>query len=135
MEIHGRPLVLKTRRPCEPNHVRNRFKPFSDRASAGVYDDLWRPRALGSSQVKQLGWNFQGRKHRAGESAYSKHSGVWRPRDSKSFSPLVASVIATADQTPEAIRPDHRIELPGFGEIMRTAIDEAYAPTRSSPEV
>lgn len=91
----------------------------SDRASAGVYDDLGGP-AL-ASQVKQLGWNVQAEAIVPDE--------IWRIQEA--IQALVAqgcqvvlttggTGIAPRDQTPEAIRAIMRIELPGFGEIMRT---------------
>jgi molybdopterin adenylyltransferase len=91
----------------------------SDRASAGVYDDLGGP-AL-ASQVKQLGWNVQAEAIVPDE--------IWRIQEAiQALSAQGCQVVLTTggtgiaprDQTPEAIRAIMRIELPGFGEIMRT---------------
>jgi molybdopterin adenylyltransferase len=90
----------------------------SDRASAGVYDDLGGP-AL-ASQVKQLGWNVQAEAIVPDE--------IWRIQEAiQALSAQGCQVVLTTggtgiaprDQTPEAIRAIMRIELPGFGEIMR----------------
>jgi molybdopterin adenylyltransferase len=91
----------------------------SDRASAGVYDDLGGP-AL-ASQVKQLGWNVQAEAIVPDE--------IWRIQEAiQALTAQGCQVVLTTggtgiaprDQTPEAIRAIMRIELPGFGEIMRT---------------
>ena len=91
----------------------------SDRASAGVYDDLGGP-AL-ASQVKQLGWNVQAEAIVPDE--------IWRIQEAiQALATQGCQVVLTTggtgiaprDQTPEAIRAIMRIELPGFGEIMRT---------------
>jgi len=91
----------------------------SDRASAGVYDDLGGP-AL-ASQVKQLGWNVQAEAIVPDE--------IWRIQEAiQALAAQGCQVVLTTggtgiaprDQTPEAIRAIMRIELPGFGEIMRT---------------
>lgn len=90
----------------------------SDRASAGVYDDLGGP-AL-ASQVKQLGWNVQAEAIVPDE--------IWRIQEAiQALAAQGCQVVLTTggtgiaprDQTPEAIRAIMRIELPGFGEIMR----------------
>ena len=90
----------------------------SDRASAGVYDDLGGP-AL-ASQVKQLGWNVQAEAIVPDE--------IWRIQEAiQALTAQGCQVVLTTggtgiaprDQTPEAIRAIMRIELPGFGEIMR----------------
>ena len=91
----------------------------SDRASAGVYDDMGGP-AL-ASQVKQLGWNVQAEAIVPDE--------IWRIQEAiQALAAQGCQVVLTTggtgiaprDQTPEAIRAIMRIELPGFGEIMRT---------------
>ena len=91
----------------------------SDRASAGVYDDLGGP-AL-ASQVKQLGWNVQAEAIVPDE--------IWHIQEAiQALTAQGCQVVLTTggtgiaprDQTPEAIRAIMRIELPGFGEIMRT---------------
>jgi len=90
----------------------------SDRASAGVYGDLGGP-AL-ASQVKQLGWNVQAEAIVPDE--------IWRIQEAiQALAAQGCQVVLTTggtgiaprDQTPEAIRAIMRIELPGFGEIMR----------------
>jgi molybdopterin adenylyltransferase len=90
----------------------------SDRASAGVYDDLGGP-AL-ANQVKQLGWNVQAEAIVPDE--------IWRIQEAiQALAAQGCQVVLTTggtgiaprDQTPEAIRAIMRIELPGFGEIMR----------------
>ena len=90
----------------------------SDRASAGVYDDLGGP-AL-ASQVKQLGWNVQAEAIVPDDAARIQET-------VRSFSQQGCGLILTTggtgiaerDVTPEAIRAIMRVELPGFGEVMR----------------
>jgi molybdopterin adenylyltransferase len=90
----------------------------SDRASAGVYEDLGGPSLV--NQAKEFGWNVQAEVIVPDEI----------PRIQDVVRALVAqgcqivlttggTGIALRDQTPEAIRAIMRVELPGFGEIMR----------------
>jgi molybdopterin adenylyltransferase len=90
----------------------------SDRASAGVYGDLGGP-AL-ARQVEQFGWNVQAEAIVPDE--------ITRIQEAvRAFAAQGCQVILTTggtgigprDQTPEAIRAIMRVELPGFGEIMR----------------
>ena len=85
---------------------------ISDRASAGDYDDLGGP-AL--KQVAQkIGWHVPDEKARIQETI-------------RSFARQGCGLILTTggtgigprDVTPEAIRAMMRVELPGFGEVMR----------------
>jgi molybdopterin adenylyltransferase len=91
----------------------------SDRASAGVYDDLGGP-AL-ASQVKQLGWNVQAEAIVPDEiSRIQEAIQALSAQGCQVVLTTGGTGIAPRDQTPEAIRAIMRIELPGFGEIMRT---------------
>jgi molybdopterin adenylyltransferase len=91
---------------------------ISDRASAGDYDDLGGP-AL--KQVAQkIGWQVLAEAIVPGEMAQIQET-------IRSFASqgcgLVLTTggtgIASRDVTPEAIRAMMRVELPGFGEVMR----------------
>ena len=91
---------------------------ISDRAAAGEYQDLGGP-AL-KKVAEESGWQIQGE--------------VMVPDDSPRIQEAVRSLasqgcglilttggtgIAVRDVTPEAIRAMMRVELPGFGEVMR----------------
>lgn len=90
----------------------------SDRASAGVYDDLGGP-AL-ASQVKQLGWNVQAEAIVPDEIRRIQEAiQALAAQGCQVVLTTGGTGIAPRDQTPEAIRAIMRIELPGFGEIMR----------------
>ena len=91
----------------------------SDRASTGVYDDLGGP-AL-ASQVKQFGWNVQAEAIVPDEiSRIQEVIQAFAAQGCQVVLTTGGTGIAPRDQTPEAIRAIMRIELPGFGEIMRT---------------
>jgi molybdopterin adenylyltransferase len=91
----------------------------SDRASAGIYDDLGGP-AL-ASQVKQLGWNVQAEAIVPDEiSRIQEAIQGLAAQGCQVVLTTGGTGIAPRDRTPEAIRAIMRIELPGFGEIMRT---------------
>jgi molybdopterin adenylyltransferase len=90
----------------------------SDRVSAGVYDDLGGP-AL-ANQVKHFGWNVQ--------AEAIVPDDILRIQETvQGFAAQGCQVVLTTggtgiaprDRTPEAIRAIMRVELPGFGEIMR----------------
>src|SRR5580693_4911930 len=90
----------------------------SDRASQGVYDDLGGP-ALKEAAMR-YGWQILAEAIVPDDSA--------RIRDTvRSFSAQGCGLILTTggtgaaprDVTPEAIRAVMRVELPGFGEVMR----------------
>jgi molybdopterin adenylyltransferase len=91
---------------------------ISDRASQGIYDDLGGP-ALRQA-AEGYGWNV--------------HAEVIVPDDLQAIQEAIRSLaaqgcglilttggtgIAERDVTPEAIRGLMRVELPGFGEVMR----------------
>ncbi len=91
---------------------------ISDRAAAGEYDDLGGPAVR--KECEQRGWRI--------------HTEAVIPDDAdriqqtiRSFAAQGCGVILTTggtgitarDVTPEAIRSIMRVELPGFGEIMR----------------
>ncbi len=90
----------------------------SDRASQGVYEDLGGP-AL-AAVARQEGWQV--------------HAEVIVPDETSAITQAIQSLeaqgcglilstggtgIAARDVTPEAIRSIMRVELPGFGEVMR----------------
>jgi molybdopterin adenylyltransferase len=90
----------------------------SDRASAGIYDDLGGP-AL-ASQVEQFGWNVQAEAIVPDE--VTRIQEAVRALAAQGCQVILTTGgtgIAPRDQTPEAIRAIMRVELPGFGEIMR----------------
>ena len=90
----------------------------SDRASAGVYDDLGGP-AL-ASQVEQFGWNVQAEAIVPDEIARIQEAiQAFAAQGCQVILTTGGTGIAPRDQTPEAIRAIMRVELPGFGEIMR----------------
>jgi molybdopterin adenylyltransferase len=91
----------------------------SDRASQGVYDDLGGP-ALKEAALR-YGWQILAEAIVPDDSA--------RIRETvRSFSAQGCGLILTTggtgaaprDVTPEAIRAIMRVELPGFGEVMRS---------------
>jgi molybdopterin adenylyltransferase len=91
---------------------------ISDRASAGHYDDLGGPALKEAAQ--KAGWQVLAEAIVPDEAA--------RIQDTiRSFSKQGCGVILTTggtgidqrDVTPEAIRAIMRVELPGFGEVMR----------------
>jgi len=91
---------------------------ISDRASAGEYEDLGGP-AL-KDAVQEVGWQVHA------EAIVPDH--VERIQDTiRSFSEQGCGLILTTggtgigprDVTPEAIRAIMRVEIPGFGEVMR----------------
>jgi molybdopterin adenylyltransferase len=90
----------------------------SDRASSGVYEDLGGP-AL-AELVKEFAWTVQAE-------GIVPDDPVRIQETIRSFAAQGCQVILTTggtgisprDQTPEAIRAIMRVELPGFGEIMR----------------
>ena len=92
---------------------------ISDRASAGEYQDLGGP-AL-KKAADDLGWQVQA------EAVISDDIGKIQ-ETLQSFSDQGCGLILTTggtgiaarDVTPEAIRALMRVELPGFGEIMRS---------------
>jgi len=90
----------------------------SDRASAGVYDDLGGP-AL-ARQVEQFGWNVQAEAIVPDEITRIQEAvRAFAAQGCQVILTTGGTGIAARDQTPEAIRAIMRVELPGFGEIMR----------------
>jgi molybdopterin adenylyltransferase len=90
----------------------------SDRASAGVYDDLGGPALV--NQVKQLGWSVQAEAIVPDEiSRIQEAVQGFAAQGCQVVLTTGGTGIAPRDQTPEAIRAIMRVELPGFGEIMR----------------
>jgi molybdopterin adenylyltransferase len=90
----------------------------SDRASAGVYHDLGGP-AL-ASQVEQFGWNVQAEAIVPDEITRIQEAvRAFAAQGCQVILTTGGTGIAPRDQTPEAIRAIMRVELPGFGEIMR----------------
>jgi molybdopterin adenylyltransferase len=90
----------------------------SDRASAGVYDDLGGPALV--NQAKQFGWNVQAEVIVPDE--ISRIQEVLQALAAQGCQVILTTGgtgVALRDQTPEAIRAIMRVELPGFGEIMR----------------
>jgi molybdopterin adenylyltransferase len=91
---------------------------ISDRASAGEYTDLGGP-AL-KKVAQDAGWNVLGE-------AVIPDDAVRIQETIRSFSQQGCGLILTTggtgiaerDVTPEAIRAIMRVELPGFGEVMR----------------
>ncbi|HZC34002.1 MAG TPA: MogA/MoaB family molybdenum cofactor biosynthesis protein [Chthoniobacterales bacterium] len=90
----------------------------SDRASAGVYDDLGGPALV--SQVKQFGWTVQAEAIVPDDiSRIQEAVQAFAAQGCQVVLATGGTGIAPRDQTPEAIRAIMRVELPGFGEIMR----------------
>src|SRR4029453_3918912 len=91
---------------------------ISDRASAGDYDDLGGP-AL-KQVVKEVGWHVLAE-------AGGPDGGIRFQKKIRLFATQGCGLILTTggtgigarDVTPEAIRAMMRVELPGFGEVMR----------------
>lgn len=91
---------------------------ISDRATAGVYDDLGGP-AL-KAEADKRGWSLLAEAIVPDEKARIQET-------LRSFSSQGCGLILTTggtgiaerDVTPEAIREIMRVELPGFGEVMR----------------
>jgi molybdopterin adenylyltransferase len=100
------------------NHIAVGIITISDRASAGDYQDLGGPALKGAAQ--KAGWQVMA------EAVVPDD--VNRIQDTiRSFSQQGCGLILTTggtgigprDVTPEAIRAIMRVELPGFGEVMR----------------
>jgi molybdopterin adenylyltransferase len=90
----------------------------SDRASAGVYEDLGGP-AL-ANQVKQFSWNVQVEAIVPDEiSRILETVQAFAAQGCQVILTTGGTGIAPRDRTPEAIRAIMRVELPGFGEVMR----------------
>jgi molybdopterin adenylyltransferase len=90
----------------------------SDRASAGVYEDLGGP-AL-ANQVKQFSWNVQVEAIVPDEiSRIQETVQSFAAQGCQVILTTGGTGIAPRDRTPEAIRAIMRVELPGFGEVMR----------------
>ena len=90
----------------------------SDRASAGVYGDLGGP-AL-ARQVEQFGWNVQAEAIVPDEITRIQEAvRAFAAQGCQVILTTGGTGIAPRDQTPEAIQAIMRVELPGFGEIMR----------------
>jgi molybdopterin adenylyltransferase len=90
----------------------------SDRASAGVYEDLGGPALV--SQVKQFGWNVQAEAIVPDDiSRVQETVQAFAAQGCQVILTTGGTGIAPRDRTPEAIRAIMRVELPGFGEIMR----------------
>jgi molybdopterin adenylyltransferase len=92
---------------------------ISDRASAGEYQDLGGP-AL-KKAADDLGWQVQA------EAVISDDIGkiqeTLRSFSDQGFGLILTTGgtgIAARDVTPEAVRALMRVELPGFGEVMRS---------------
>jgi molybdopterin adenylyltransferase len=91
---------------------------ISDRASAGVYEDLGGPALVG--QAKEFGWSVQAEAIVPDEMA--RIQDVVQALAAQGCQLVLTTGgtgIAPRDRTPEAIRAIMRVELPGFGEIMR----------------
>jgi molybdopterin adenylyltransferase len=100
------------------NHIAVGIITISDRASAGDYQDLGGPALKGAAQ--KAGWQV------LAEAVVPDDAN--RIQDTiRSFSQQGCGLILTTggtgigprDVTPEAIRAIMRVELPGFGEVMR----------------
>ena len=90
----------------------------SDRASADVYEDLGGPALV--SQAKEFGWSVQAEVIVPDEMA--RIQDVIRALATQGCQVVLTTGgtgIAPRDRTPDAIRAIMRVELPGFGEIMR----------------
>lgn len=91
---------------------------ISDRASAGVYEDLGGPALV--SQAKEFGWSVEAEVIVPDEMA--RIQDVVQALAAQGCQVVLTTGgtgIAPRDRTPEAIRAIMRVELPGFGEIMR----------------
>lgn len=90
----------------------------SDRASAGVYEDLGGPALV--SQVKQLDWQVQAEAIVPDDIPRIQETvQAFATQGCQLILTTGGTGIAPRDRTPEAIRAIMRVELPGFGEIMR----------------
>jgi molybdopterin adenylyltransferase len=110
---HSNPSALQ-----HSNHITVGVITISDRASAGDYDDLGGPAVKEAAQ--KIGWQV------LAEAVVPDNAG--RIQETiRSFSKQGCGLILTTggtgigprDVTPEAIRAIMRVELPGFGEVMR----------------
>jgi molybdopterin adenylyltransferase len=90
----------------------------SDRAAAGVYDDLGGPALV--NQAKKFGWNVQAEAIVPDEiSRIQEAVQALAAQGCQVVLTTGGTGVAPRDRTPEAIRAIMRVELPGFGEIMR----------------
>jgi molybdopterin adenylyltransferase len=90
----------------------------SDRASAGAYEDLGGPALV--SQAKEFGWNVQAEAIVPDE--ITRIQDIVQALAAQGCQVILTTGgtgVAPRDRTPEAIRAIMRVELPGFGEIMR----------------
>ena len=115
--------MKKKQHPSTPslqhsNHIAVGIITISDRASAGEYDDLGGPALKEAAQTN--GWEVL--------SEAVVPDDVERIKETiRSFSQQGCGLILTTggtgmgprDVTPEAIRAIMRVEIPGFGEVMR----------------
>lgn len=91
---------------------------ISDRASEGAYEDLGGPALKDASQAK--GWNVLSEAIIPDE--LERIQETIRAFSAQGCGLILTTGgtgIATRDVTPEAIRGLMRVELPGFGEVMR----------------
>ena len=101
-----------------PNKIMVGIITISDRASAGGYKDLGGPALKGAAQ--KAGWQLLAE-------AIVPDNAARIQEAIRSFSKQGCGLILTTggtgaglrDVTPEAIREIMRVELPGFGEVMR----------------
>ena len=111
-------------------HIQVGIITISDRASAGEYDDLGGPALKEIAQ--KIGWHVLAEAIVPDETRRIQET-------IQSFSMQGCGLILTTggtgigerDVTPEAIRAMMRVELPGFGEVMR-AESMKITPTRFS---
>ncbi|PWT80861.1 MAG: molybdenum cofactor biosynthesis protein [Acidobacteria bacterium] len=104
--------------PQQSNHISVGIITISDRASAGHYEDLGGPALKEAAQ--RAGWQVL-------SEAIVPDDTEPIQRAIRSFSEQGCGLILTTggtgigprDVTPEAIRAIMRVELPGFGEVMR----------------
>jgi molybdopterin adenylyltransferase len=91
---------------------------ISDRAAAGIYEDLGGPALV--NQVKEFGWVVQAEAIVPDEiSRIQETVQAFAAQGCEVIFTTGGTGIAPRDQTPEAIRAIMRVELPGFGEVMR----------------
>jgi len=91
----------------------------SDRAAQGVYEDLGGP-AL-KAQALSLGWQVLAEGIVPDEVTAIRESLLsFEAQGCQLILTTGGTGIAVRDQTPEAIRGVMRLEIPGFGEAMRT---------------
>ncbi len=92
---------------------------ISDRASAGEYQDLGGP-AL-KRAAEDYGWQVQAEAIIADDVGKIQEAlRSFADQDCGLILTTGGTGIATRDVTPEAIRAVMRVELPGFGEVMRS---------------